>query len=310
MTPATLSLALATTLAGALAAAPASFDLLPLGTYGGSYEGNMTSFAIRPVGSPTYRVLLDAGSLSGVAKDAAGIEEFFLGLEDVFLTHSHLDHLSGLVIQSPSLFARQRPALRVQGPPATTSTLAGDVFSDRLWGNFIAAGKVELKPLEPGQAVTADGLRVEAFAVDHTVPAYGYELRTPQGATFLFLADTGPTHGYLPRARQRLAEGNLRALALECSFGSEKEDLALMTGHLTPRLIGEHLRALVDPEREGDRAPVGPDLPAMARALKGVRILIHHLKPLDEATIRRELRPLREGGLDLVLPRQGQRLLF
>lgn len=310
MTPTGLSLALAGALAGALTAAPAAFDLLPLGTYGGSHEGNMTCFALRTVGAPEYRLLLDAGSLSGVAEDARGIEDFFLGLEDVFLTHSHLDHLGGLIIQSPSLFARQRAPLRIHAPPETTDTLAEDVFSNRLWGDFVAAGKIELDGLAPAGRVDAGGFEVEAFPVDHTVPCYGYQVRVPGGPSFLFLADTGPTRGYLPRARRLLAAGELRALALECSFGSDKEELALATGHLTPRLIGEHLRELVDPSRRGDRSPVGPDLPAMARALKGVRILIHHIKPLDEATIRRELRPLREGGLNLVIPRQGQRLLF
>jgi cAMP phosphodiesterase len=303
-------MALTCTLAGALGAAPAAFDLLPLGTYGGVHEGNMTCFAVRPVGAERYRMLLDAGSFSAVAEDAAGVVEFTLGLEDVFLTHSHLDHLSGLLIQLPNLFSGKAPPMRIHAPPETTKALAEDVFNDRLWGDFVAAGKVHLDGLQPEDRVDAGGFEVEAFRVDHTVPSYGYQVRIPGGPSMLFLADTGPTRGYLPRARALLKAGDLRALALECSFGSEKDALALATGHLTPRMIGEHLRELVDPAREGDRSPVGPDLPAMARALQGVKILIHHIKPLDEAVIRRELRGLREGGLDLVIPRQGQRLLF
>lgn len=313
-------------LAGAAQARQPAFELLPLGTYGGGYEGNLTCFALREVGAPRFRLLIDGGSMAegvlrwqgkapdgrGGVRDIAPVERFFLGLDDVLFTHAHLDHLSGWVIQSPLLFGRQGPPVRIHGTAHTIEGLRRNLFDGTVWVDLEAAGKVELHAPPAAEAFAAGGFTVRAFPLSHTIPAYGYAIETAAGDAYVHLGDTGPTEGDHREVRDLLRRGRLRALSLECSFESGKEGLARTTGHLTPDLLVAHLRELVDPwTGAGPRPPLGDqELRRLAAALAGVRLLVQHIKPGDERAIRQQLGSYRRRGLPLLIPRQGQSLYF
>ena len=75
------------------------------------------------------------------------------------------------------------------------------------------------------------------------MPAVGY-LVTSGSSRLLFTGDTGPTDLIWEYA------GNLSRLIVEVSFPNTLEQLALQTGHLTPRLLKRELQKLPDtPQR-------------------------------------------------------------
>jgi 3',5'-cyclic-nucleotide phosphodiesterase len=102
------------------------FNVIPLGVHGGHMEGNLTSFLIARNTSTSY-VALDAGTIFQGLKEF--VSKSFLGAQSVhqldfkiqnsitndqiaasimkehihayFLGHSHLDHVSGLILNSP-----------------------------------------------------------------------------------------------------------------------------------------------------------------------------------------------------------------
>lgn len=309
------STALALALVAAQVQAPA-FDVLPLGVKGGTYEDDLSCFAVRPHGAARYRVLLDAGTVAtGIARhlgtrDPAEVERFLFGFEDVLLTHAHLDHLAGLIMVSPALLGREGPALRVRGHPRTVATVRDHMLRSDLWADFEEMGALELVDAPTGQAFQAGGLRITPLKLDHTVPAHGYLLEVPGGAAMVHLGDTGPTRAEFEVARPRLRRGKLRALSLECSFPDEAEELAILTGHLTPRLIARHLYELTSGREPPARDLTDREVAATGAALRGVRVLLHHVKPEGAAVIRQQVAALRARGLPMDFLHQGRVLSF
>ncbi len=313
----------------------AAFRLLPLGVYGGGIESNLTAFAIRLADRPEYRVLIDAGSLGkGIARHLgthrwASLEEFALRLDDAFLTHSHLDHVQGLVVWTQHIFARTTPA-RIHAGTPTVAALRTHVMRSPMWGDFEALGKIAFQEFDPGATREADGMKVTALAVSHTVPGQGYVFQAPDGSAFVHLGDTGPTDAYFAAVRPLRAAGKLRALSLECSFDSREGELAVKTGHLTPALIVRHLLAfgaasgaasggsapgaasVGAPTAAPGDAPGGPvsddEVRAAAAAVRGTRILVQHVKPAYWPAIRKELARFRKLGLHLETMTQGREL--
>lgn len=93
-------------------------------------------------------------------------------VEEVYLTHLHLDHCLGLpgLLKTYDLNDRTE-TLRIYGPAGTERFL--EVISG-ITGRI--GYPVELVELEPGEAITGDGFAVEAFPVEHRTKALGYAL--------------------------------------------------------------------------------------------------------------------------------------
>ena len=93
-------------------------------------------------------------------------------LEEVFLTHFHVDHWLGLpgMLKTFSLRGRERP-LTVYGPPGLKALFKAMA---------VVIGKqtypLTLVELEPGQELQRDGYLIAPYAVEHRVTAYGYAL--------------------------------------------------------------------------------------------------------------------------------------
>ena len=93
-------------------------------------------------------------------------------LEEVFLTHFHVDHVFGLpgMIKSFSLRGRDQP-LTIYGPPGLKALW--NVLKPLVGKNTYPIHLVELAPNEE---LERDGYVIAAFEVRHRVRAYGYAL--------------------------------------------------------------------------------------------------------------------------------------
>jgi ribonuclease BN (tRNA processing enzyme) len=193
---------------------------------------------------------------------------------DVFLTHSHLDHVCGLAFMADNLFDLIDRPLRVHATAETLATLREHLFNWKLWPDFSKLPD-EKNPLitwhevRPAVSDQVNGHTLTAFNVLHTVPGVGYALSGPEG-TFAFSGDTYATDDLwdalnaLPRLDQ---------LMIEVAFTDEDDELARISRHFTPALLGREL----------------------AKLRHRPRLFLTHYKPGCEADIRRQALKALEG---------------
>jgi ribonuclease Z len=116
------------------------------------------------------RILFDCAE--GTQRQLLRCDVGLLELREVFLTHFHADHYLGLpgMLKTYSLRGRDLP-LTIYGPRGLRALLTS---LRRIFGRLTY--QVETIELEPGDRLERAGYRLEAFAVNHGVPAVGYAL--------------------------------------------------------------------------------------------------------------------------------------
>ncbi len=131
-------------------------------------ERNVASMAVVREGET---LLFDCGEGTQRQMMRYGVS---FGLEDIFFTHFHADHVIGVIglMRTMSLQGRS-DTLRLWGPRGAQRTLkrAEEFGMDRL------SFPIEVVELEPGQRMPRQGYAIEAFAVDHRgARAVGYAI--------------------------------------------------------------------------------------------------------------------------------------
>ncbi len=185
-------------------------------------------------------VLLDAGAAAtGLSLDAQ------TALQDVFLSHAHIDHVADLCFILDNTLGRREEPLRVWCLRETAEALENHLFNGSLWPNltdpgFSSSPVLEMRRLSLAEPVRLADLEVTAYPVHHVVPTAGFLLRDPRGS-LLYTADTAPTEA-IWEAAGRVSD--LRAIIIDTSFPNEMEEIALLAGHLTPALLKAELRKM------------------------------------------------------------------
>lgn len=238
--------------------------------------------------------LVDLGATAMQALFRAGVEAGAVGA--VHLTHLHGDHIGGWpFLLVDAVYRQKRTApLVVSGPPGTRERL------EALWAACYAdAAKrplgfpLEVVELEPGEARTLAGRRVEASRAQHMRPphvALSLAIEGPAGR-LAFTGDTGPHPGLAGMAR------GARLLLGECS------DLrAPAAGAPEPR-AGEDY-----PREAGRRHLAWDDWRALWPALGGVPVRLGHLSAEVRAAAPALEAEARAAGADVTFLEDGQSL--
>jgi len=97
-----------------------------------------------------------------------------------------------------------------------------------------------MQSFEAEETTEVDGLKITPIRVTHPVPCTGF-LLDQDGAQMIFTADTGHTDRIWEIAN---AQPNLRALIIDCSFPNNCQELADISGHLTPKGMAKELAKL------------------------------------------------------------------
>jgi 3',5'-cyclic-nucleotide phosphodiesterase len=234
-------------------------------------------------------------------------------LKAYLLTHTYLDHVSGLIMSSPADSAKPIMALE-----ATIEGLQHHVFNWITWPNFGDEGepaplaKYQLITLRPGERSSIPGtaMSVEAQPLAHGARTDSTAfLVEANGHYVLYMGDTGPDHledrpttlHLWERLIPLIRDDRLRAIYIESSYTDETPEDQLLS-HLTPKWIMRALRQLAE--------LVAPRRPQTA--LQGLSVVVTHIKPHlgtgQEArhVVRRQLREQNDLGLRLVFAEQGE----
>jgi len=180
-------------------------------------------------------LLLDAGTIGAVLT-----EDEQWQLRHIFITHTHLDHIRGIPALADNIIIKNLQHLvTIYATEAVISALRNHLMNGIIWPDFTQLPTPEdpvlryniIKPCCP---VQANGYTLTAIEVNHSVPAVGYCLES-EGRRLVYTGDTGPTDEIWEYA------SGADALIVEVSFPSDKEPLALLTGHLCCSLLKKSL---------------------------------------------------------------------
>jgi ribonuclease Z len=177
------------------------------------------------------RLILDAGP--GTMTEIWRRRLRLRGLAAILISHGHLDHAYGLADLLWFLDNRGWDApLQIIHPPAATSTVEGLV---RIGGS---PSFVRLTPLSPGAPGLEIGrLTVQAFAVNHPIPANGYVMAEPAQPgleTTRLIADGIPQNLWPALAQGRSVEFQNRPVHAQDYLVQRRQRRVVYTGDTGP----------------------------------------------------------------------------
>lgn len=192
-----------------------------------------------------HDVLLDAGT--GVA-DLTLTE--LLGIDHVFITHSHLDHVTSLPFLVDTVGGMREAPITVHCTEATRKILQDHIFNWKVWPDFTEIPSktrpcMRYEVLEIGLAVVLGERRFTALPANHVVPAVGYWLDSG-ASSLVFTGDTTTSDALWAEVNKIV---NLRYLIIETAFPNAEKNLAVASRHLCPSMLAEELDKLERPAR-------------------------------------------------------------
>ncbi len=208
-----------------------------LGAYGTRAKGYGTSSFLLNKSN-----VLDAGNILDPL-DVASID-----VENIWLTHSHLDHIADIAYILDNYFNLRHKPLNIIGLPQTIQAIQNDFLNNIVWPDF---SKIKLSHSDK-MAVTYREIDfntqyeigkneyIEAFQTDHTVASCGY-IYTRDGSSVMITADTYSLDNVI-----KILNNNkkITTLVVECSFPNSMVNIAKESKHLTPHILFEQLEML------------------------------------------------------------------
>jgi HD-GYP domain-containing protein (c-di-GMP phosphodiesterase class II)/ribonuclease BN (tRNA processing enzyme) len=210
--------------------------------------------------------LIDAGNIiQGLGKDAKYIN-------NIFLSHSHLDHIIDSAFLIDNFFAQRDTPLKIYALSKTLETLKKHIFNWEIWPDFSNINLIKTKtpsmefiPIEfYKEYKIEENITLIPIPSVHTVPTCGYIIKSQNGS-ILFSGDTfkNPDLWNLVNSNKEI-----KAVLIDVSFPNKQFQVAQDSKHLTPNFLQE-------------------DMTILSR--KDVSIYINHLKPFYKKEIVEEL---------------------
>lgn len=219
-----------------------------------------------------HDVLIDAGT--GVCD--LSLEEMSR-IDDVYLTHSHLDHILALPLMLDSVGALRSQPLRVHASAATLEALDKHIFNNVIWPDFRVIPHPDrpyltFHEIEVGKSNVSGGKIIEVLPAVHAVPAVGYAAASvPRlNETPVYWVFSGDTERN-PAFWQRVNELNVGLLVIENTFSNDARELAQCSLHLCAEVLLQELQLI--------------------QSKKPYPIYLTHAKPSEMTAIMQEIEP-------------------
>lgn len=294
-----------------------NLKIIPLGVYGGSDESNLSSYLLAEENTTDY-IALDAGTIySGINKAIENgsftnttVENILKNnIKGYFISHGHLDHLSGMLINSPEDSSKPIYAIK-----ETIEVLKNKYFTNTAWINFANEGESPI--LNKYQYIYAEIGKVfsicntnftgTVFELSHVNPLKSSAILVENNKhAVLYFGDTGADRveksDKLAKIWEEIApkikSGKLKTLMIEVSFPNSQSE-KILYGHLTPYLLNEEMGKLAKLVGKNN--------------MKKLSIIVTHIKPKDdnEQIIKNELLNTNPYSINYIFPKQGDLIIL
>lgn len=209
-------------------------------------------------------LLIDAGT---------GVEllrmEQMLAIEDIVITHAHLDHIIGLPLMLATIFDQHTRPINIYALPEVVNALQTHIFNWTIWPDYTCLPAenpiIQLHSVNIGDQLNLQGKTIKVIPAEHPSPTVGYFVSNDK-SSFAFSGDSGINPALWPILNQKQPD----LIIIDVSFTDEVDELARLSGHLTPSHLAKELEQLDQP----------------------TRIMITHLKPGFEDMIMQQCRKL------------------
>jgi ribonuclease BN (tRNA processing enzyme) len=249
-----------------------------LGGHGGLARGfNATSFLV------DQKLLIDAGAvaLTLTVEEQAQIDQ-------ILITHSHLDHIKDLAFICDNCFGLRNEPFAVFTHKTVKKVIKDHLLNNIVWPDFTVLPSkdnptMDIWEVTPEETFNAGKYTVIPVKVQHPLDAMGYIVTDDHGSV-LFSGDTAETDKIWEIAKK---VKNLKAIFTEVSFPNSMQRIATLSDHHTPASLKEEIKKM----------------PA------GVPIILTHLKPNFRAEIIKEIEAIGEKRIH-ILEKDGEEFNF
>ncbi|MDR7208486.1 3',5'-cyclic-nucleotide phosphodiesterase [Flavobacterium piscis] len=289
------------------------FQVVPLGVKGGIDEKNLSAYLLGPTGTKDF-ICLDAGTINAGIEKAIENKVFKIPASEVLrkyikgylISHAHLDHVSGLIINSPADSSKTVYAIE-----KCMEMMQNHYFNDQTWANFGDQGvgfplkKYHFQTLNLTEEIPIANttMTLKAFPLSHVNPYESTAFLIKNNDDYvLYLGDTGPDvveksnnlHDLWTAISPLIESKQLKGIFIEVSFPNEQPDQFLF-GHLTPNYLMKELHVLEELSGKG--------------SLNNFKIVVTHLKPPTKniLKIKEQLKKQNDLGVKFIFPEQGKR---
>jgi len=210
--------------------------------------------------------LIDAGNIMHALGEKAKC------IKNIFLSHSHLDHIVDIGFLLDNFFEKREETLRVYGLKETISVIKQHIYNNDIWPDFTQLNipnstkpSLEFITIETDKKYTVEeGIILTPFSSVHTVACCGYIIEKDENA-ILFSGDTFQNKKLWEHVN---SNKNIKAVIIDVSFPNKLAKVARQSLHLTPKYLQEDLHHL----KRDD-----------------VKLYVDHLKPMYKNELIQEL---------------------
>lgn len=180
----------------------------------------------------------------------------------IFLSHAHLDHVSGLTYLL-NVLLKQKTEVTVYSSAQTLDVVSNDLFDSPL---FPLPFQHKKQIIEPGQPIEVCGVQVSVFPLTHPGGSLAYRFEWPD-RSLAYVTDTAGDARYVDFI------SNVDLLIHERNFSDDLHEIADASGHCTSEMVAR-----------------------VARQARARRLAITHFNPLTETD------PLEEDSMRVEFP--------
>jgi len=219
--------------------------------------------------------VVDAGNiLLGLEKDAVNID-------NILLTHSHMDHIADIPFVIDLFFSKRTKTLNIYGTKQTLHNLKKHILNWEIWPDFTTITllnsnimAITLIDIELNKEFKINDLNIKAIKTNHTDGSCGYVIEKNNNSIF-FTSDTTTCPAIWEEVNKN---HKINSVIVDVSFTSNYKELAIESKHFTPELLNDDIKSYLKRD--------------------DVKIYINHLKPSFIPKIEDELQNRFNGMLN------------